>query len=59
MAIPDMGIPSLPAMRQLIDDLCMASPIVYIHCWGGSGRTGTVAGCYLVNAGHSPAMALS
>ena len=22
--------------------------IVYIHCWGGIGRTGTVVGCYMV-----------
>ena len=21
---------------------------VYVHCWGGVGRTGTVVGCYLV-----------
>ena len=27
---------------------------VYVHCWGGVGRTGTVAGCLLVAAGHSP-----
>jgi protein tyrosine/serine phosphatase len=20
---------------------------VYVHCWGGSGRTGTVVGCWL------------
>lgn len=24
---------------------------VYVHCWGGVGRTGTVAGCYLVRHG--------
>lgn len=21
---------------------------VYVHCWGGVGRTGTVVGCYVV-----------
>ena len=24
---------------------------VYVHCWGGKGRTGTVVGCYLVRHG--------
>ena len=24
---------------------------VYLHCWGGVGRTGTVVGCHLVRAG--------
>jgi hypothetical protein len=22
---------------------------VYVHCWGGKGRTGTVIGCWLIN----------
>lgn len=26
---------------------------VYVHCWGGIGRTGTVVGCLLVDAGMS------
>jgi len=25
---------------------------VYVHCWGGVGRTGTVVGCLLADAGH-------
>jgi protein-tyrosine phosphatase len=25
---------------------------VYVHCWGGVGRTGTVIGCLLADAGH-------
>ena len=24
---------------------------VYVHCWGGVGRTGTVVGCLLADAG--------
>ncbi|MEI2640237.1 MAG: protein-tyrosine phosphatase family protein [Microthrixaceae bacterium] len=31
---------------------------VYIHCWGGIGRTGTVAGCLLVDSGMSADEAL-
>ncbi|HEX4902141.1 MAG TPA: ADP-ribosylglycohydrolase family protein [Acidimicrobiales bacterium] len=26
---------------------------VYVHCWGGVGRTGTVVGCLLADAGHA------
>ncbi len=26
---------------------------VYVHCWGGVGRTGTVIGCVLADAGLS------
>src|SRR5438128_1987093 len=31
---------------------------VYLHCWGGVGRTGTVAGCYLVRHGVPGDLAL-
>jgi protein-tyrosine phosphatase len=32
--------------------------MVYVHCKGGIGRTGTVAGCYLVRHGQTPEAAL-
>lgn len=32
---------------------------VYVHCWGGVGRTGTVAGCWLVEEGLSGPVAIS
>jgi protein-tyrosine phosphatase len=31
---------------------------VYLHCWGGIGRTGTVVGCWLVRHGASGSAAL-
>jgi protein-tyrosine phosphatase len=31
---------------------------VYVHYWGGRGRTGTVVGCYLVRTGLSGQEAL-
>ena len=31
---------------------------VYVHCWGGIGRTGTVAGCWLVESGMTGSEAL-
>jgi len=29
-----------------IDAALSAKRIVYVHCWGGVGRTGTVIGCH-------------
>jgi protein-tyrosine phosphatase len=47
MRIPvrDVDIPSPDTMRSILDaidsaiDRCQP---VYVHCWGGRGRTGTV-----------------
>ncbi len=32
---------------QLIDDEAAAGGLVYVHCWGGRGRTGSILGCWL------------
>lgn len=49
--IRDVSIPSRETMQAILDDIDHAigrnSP-VYVHCWGGKGRTGTVVGCYLI-----------
>ncbi len=61
-AIPDFGIPSIPEMASIlaaIDRSLLSGKRVYVHCWGGVGRTGTVIGCYLVNHGHTPEQALN
>ena len=31
---------------------------VYVHCWGGHGRTGTTAACYLIRHGLAPQAAI-
>jgi hypothetical protein len=52
--IPDLGTPDLPQMAALQDLLAhylARGEIVYVHCFGGIGRTGTVIGCYLVEQG--------
>lgn len=49
--IPDYSVPSDPeVMRSALRSLRLArhrGRIAYLHCWGGRGRTGTVAGCLL------------
>jgi protein-tyrosine phosphatase len=52
--IVDMGTTTLPHMTRILDDLdaaIAATSGVYVHCWGGRGRTGTVVGCWLVRHG--------
>lgn len=52
--IPDGGLPDRATMRAILDDIdasiALGKP-VYVHCWGGKGRTGTVVGCYLARHG--------
>jgi protein-tyrosine phosphatase len=31
---------------------------VYVHCWGGVGRTGVTVGCYLIRHGSNNEQAL-
>ncbi|HOG46265.1 MAG TPA: protein phosphatase [Anaerolineae bacterium] len=54
MPIRDLHIPTRETMRQILDavDECIAAGRpVYVHCWGGVGRTGTVVGCWLARHG--------
>jgi hypothetical protein len=56
LAIPDMGVPTRQTMLTVLDTIDLAvsaGRLVYVHCWGGVGRTGTVVGCYLVRHGHT------
>jgi protein-tyrosine phosphatase len=39
------------AMLEAIDDHLRQGRLVYLHCWGGIGRTGTVVGCWLSRQG--------
>ena len=52
--IRDFDTPSPDEVREtldLIDAEVDAGGVVYLHCYGGVGRTGTVVGCYLVRHG--------
>lgn len=62
MPIPDYSNPSrAQVVRTLdaIDAAIAAGHCVYVHCWGGIGRTGTIAGCYLVRHGMTGPQALA
>jgi protein-tyrosine phosphatase len=49
-SIPDFGIPTKETMVEIlriIDESIANNKAVYVHCWGGIGRTGTVIGCFM------------
>ena len=55
-AIRDVYIPTEDLMVEIldkIDDDLAAGHNIYVHCWGGVGRTGTVVGCWLVRHGYA------
>ena len=61
-SIPDRGCPSPELMREILDEIdgAMAEGHrVYLHCWGGVGRTGTVVGCNLARGGAAGEEALA
>jgi hypothetical protein len=54
--IGDFGLPSPAQMMSILDQIdesLAAGRKVYLHCWGGIGRTGTTVGCYLVRQGRN------
>jgi protein-tyrosine phosphatase len=43
---------------RLLDSSLEAGRRIYLHCWGGIGRTGLAVGCFLVRHGMSGEQAL-
>lgn len=59
-AIRDLDVPSALEMRRILDTLRTPHDgVTYFHCWGGVGRTGTVAACLLIEAGFSAKEAIA
>ena len=62
LPIRDFGLPTREEMITIldhIDDALEKNRNVYLHCWGGIGRTGTTVGCYLVRHGMTAGQALA
>ena len=58
----DVSIPDTPETTATILDAIDAhiakGDVVYLHCWGGVGRTGTIVGCWLTRHGYPGTAAL-
>lgn len=54
--VRDVDVPSSIVMASILDNIDQAiaqGKPVYVHCWGGKGRTGTVVGCWLARQGRA------
>jgi protein-tyrosine phosphatase len=52
--IPDMGVIDREGYDEIVARVrgeMDAGRVVYVHCWGGKGRTSTVVGCLLIDNG--------
>ena len=52
--IRDGGVPTAATMRlilNVIDQSVARNEVVFVHCWGGRGRTGLAAACFVARHG--------
>jgi protein-tyrosine phosphatase len=61
--IRDLSVPGSPdvtvAILDAIDQHISGRRMVYLHCWGGVGRTGIIVGCWLARHGVKGEAALA
>ena len=58
LPITDLHTPTVDHMVHILDTIdehLDDGRTVYLHCWGGFGRTGTVVGCWLRRHGYASA----
>ena len=61
LPVRDVSCPPPQRMGEILDAIdaeLAGGGTVYVHCYGGHGRTGTVVGCHLVERGVTAADAL-
>jgi predicted protein tyrosine phosphatase len=61
LPIKDYTAPDREMITDILDEIDHAienDRPVYIHCWGGVGRTGTIVGCYLARHGYASGAAI-
>ncbi|MBP1749480.1 MAG: hypothetical protein H6Q52_2019 [Deltaproteobacteria bacterium] len=60
--IPDFSVPESDRVTEeildAIDEHIARGRVVYVHCWGGVGRTGLIVGCWLARHGFPGKAAL-
>lgn len=61
--VPDMSVPDSTVRTRgildTIDRVIGEGGTVYLHCWGGIGRTGMIVACWLVRHGMTAEEALT
>ena len=61
--VPDGSVPGsvevTASILDAIDEHIQSGRMVYLHCWGGVGRTGVIVGCWLARHGYQGDAALS
>lgn len=61
--IRDVSVPyssdQVTEILDTMDEVIAREGMVYLHCWGGVGRTGTIVGCWLARHGYPGQAALS
>lgn len=61
--IVDVSIPVssdlVVTILDTIDHYIERNQLVYVHCWGGVGRTGVIIGCWLARHGRGGEVALA
>ena len=60
--INDFGLPTHELMATILNAIDTALKLdrkIYLHCYGGIGRTGTTVGCFLVRNGLTGQQALN